>query len=65
MKVSDINWAIVMPLIILQAILAISALVNCFKQEETNGPKWMWVIIILCISLFGPIIYFIMGPKKE
>lgn len=61
----EINWAIVTPLLILQAILAIAALVNCLKQEETTGPKWMWCIIIVCISIFGPILYFIIGQKKE
>ncbi|MFP3360364.1 transcriptional regulator, partial [Planococcus sp. SIMBA_143] len=36
---NDINWALVAPLLILQAILTISALVSCIKQKETNGPK--------------------------
>ncbi|TKC15275.1 PLD nuclease N-terminal domain-containing protein [Robertmurraya kyonggiensis] len=62
---TEINWAIITPLIILQAILIIMALVNCIKQEKTNGPKWMWFLIIICISIFGPILYFILGQKKE
>lgn len=62
---TEINWAIVSPLIILQAILIIAALIHCIKQERTNGPKWMWYFIIVCISIFGPILYFIIGSKKE
>jgi hypothetical protein len=60
----DVNWSLVAPLIVLQVILMISALVSCIKQEETNGPKWMWVLIILFVNLLGPILYFVMGRKN-
>ncbi|MFZ0445678.1 MAG: PLD nuclease N-terminal domain-containing protein [Bacillus sp. (in: firmicutes)] len=60
----DINWSLVAPLIVLQVILMIAALVSCIKQEETNGPKWMWVLIILFVNLLGPILYFVMGRKN-
>lgn len=60
----DINWAIVTPIIILQAILTIAALVSCIKQEDTNGPKWLWIIIILFINILGPILYFVIGRKN-
>lgn len=61
----DINWALIAPLILLQIILAVFALVHCIKQEETNGPKWLWVIIILFINLIGPILYFVIGRKES
>lgn len=60
----EINWAILTPIIILQAILTIAALVSCIKQEETNGPKWLWIIIILFINILGPILYFVVGRKN-
>ena len=60
----DVNWSLVAPLIVLQVILMIAALVSCLKQEETNGPKWMWVLIILFVNLLGPILYFVMGRKN-
>ncbi|MGM0837148.1 MAG: PLDc N-terminal domain-containing protein [Bacillota bacterium] len=60
----DINWAILTPIIILQAILTIAALVSCIKQEATNGPKWLWIIIILFINILGPILYFVVGRKN-
>jgi len=60
----DVNWSLVAPLIVLQVILMIAALVSCMKQEETNGPKWMWVLIILFVNLLGPILYFVMGRKN-
>ena len=60
----DVNWSLVAPLIVLQVILMIAALVSCMKQEETNGPKWMWVLIILFVNILGPILYFVMGRKN-
>jgi hypothetical protein len=60
----EVNWSLVAPLIVLQAILMIAALVSCIRIEETNGPKWMWVLIILFVNLLGPILYFVMGRKN-
>ncbi|WP_205689142.1 PLD nuclease N-terminal domain-containing protein [Bacillus sp. N1-1] len=62
---NDINWALVAPLLILQGILTISALVSCIKQKETNGPKWMWILLILFVNLFGAILYFVIGRKNS
>ncbi|WP_284037885.1 PLD nuclease N-terminal domain-containing protein [Neobacillus sp. 114] len=60
---SQINWALVAPIIAIQVILMIIALVDLFKTEKTNGPKWMWVLIILFINILGPILYFVIGKK--
>lgn len=59
-----INWAIVAPLIVIQAILMIVALVSCIRAEHTNGPKWMWALIILFIGLIGPVLYFTVGRRN-
>lgn len=61
----EVNWALLAPLLVLQAILMLFALVNCLKQEETNGPKWMWILIIVLGSLLGPVVYFLIGRKNE
>jgi hypothetical protein len=50
---------------ILQAILMIAALVSCVRQQETNGPKWMWILIILFVNLLGAILYFLIGRKNS
>ncbi|AAU25546.1 MULTISPECIES: PLD nuclease N-terminal domain-containing protein [Bacillus] len=60
---ADIPWALLAPFIVLSFILAVSALVSCIKQEKTNGPKWMWILIIFGISFVGPVSYFIIGKK--
>lgn len=62
---SEINWALLAPLMILQGILMITALVSCVIQQETNGPKWMWILIILFVNLLGAILYFLIGRKNN
>ncbi|PYZ93981.1 transcriptional regulator [Salipaludibacillus keqinensis] len=61
----NINWALVAPIIVLQFILMVVALVDCLKQNQTNGPKWIWIIVILFINLIGPILYFIFGRRSN
>jgi len=55
---------LLLPLIFLQLILMISALVVCARSEATNGPKWVWVLIIVFGNLLGSIIFFIFGRKN-
>jgi Phospholipase_D-nuclease N-terminal len=63
MQFSNINWALIAPLIAIEFILIIVALIDLSKAEKTNGPKWMWVLIIVFMNIFGPILYFIFGKK--
>ncbi|HLR43377.1 MAG TPA: PLD nuclease N-terminal domain-containing protein [Pseudogracilibacillus sp.] len=59
----DINWSLIAPLIIIQLILMVVALFDLRKQEETNGPKIVWLLVIILVNTIGPIIYFIFGRK--
>ncbi|MEJ8777434.1 PLD nuclease N-terminal domain-containing protein [Pseudogracilibacillus sp. ICA-222130] len=60
----DINWSLIAPLLILQVVLMVVALLDIRKMEQTNGPKFIWVLIIIFISTIGPIAYFIFGRKE-
>jgi len=62
-ELQSIPWGIVAPLIILQLVLAVIALIDLVRAERTNGPKWMWVPIILFVSMLGPISYFVLGRR--
>ncbi|PKR76949.1 transcriptional regulator [Halalkalibacillus sediminis] len=55
---------LLIPVVILQLVLAIVALVNLIKSDSVNGPKWVWALIILLINVIGPIIYFIFGRRN-
>ncbi|WP_067840850.1 PLDc N-terminal domain-containing protein [Amphibacillus sediminis] len=54
-----------LPLIILQFILMVVALIVWFKTEETRGSKWLWLFIILTVSAIGPISFFVIGRRQN
>ncbi|MEC0241668.1 PLD nuclease N-terminal domain-containing protein [Paenibacillus dokdonensis] len=60
---TDILWNLIAPLIVIQLILAVVGLISLYKAESTWGPKWLWVIIILCGNLLGSVAYFVVGRK--
>ncbi len=60
----DINWGLIAPLLIIQLLLMVLALVDLSKAEQTNGPKIVWVFVIVILNLVGPVIYFLFGRRK-
>ena len=64
-QLANINWALIAPLFIVQAILAIVGLIDIARIHATNGPKWVWVLVVLVINTIGPIVYFIFGRKTS
>lgn len=56
---------ILLPLLVLQLILLVVALIDLLKRQETNGPKWVWLLVILFINILGPIVYFLWGRTKR
>lgn len=65
MNFSTIPWELVLPIIILQFILMLVAFIDLIRIYETNGPKWLWAIIILISGILGSILYFIVGRRNE
>ena len=53
------------PIVLLQLLLIVVALVDLVRRPKVNGPKWVWVIIILLINFIGPIAYFLVGRREE
>ncbi|MFJ8459303.1 PLDc N-terminal domain-containing protein [Lysinibacillus xylanilyticus] len=62
---NEIPWGAIAPILVLQLILMITALVSCIREEKTKGPKWLWILIILFISLIGPVLYFVVGRRND
>jgi heme/copper-type cytochrome/quinol oxidase subunit 4 len=59
----DFNWALILPFIFIQLILLTIALVDLNQRERVNGPKWLWVVIIVVVNIIGPILYFAVGRR--
>ncbi|WP_440603363.1 PLD nuclease N-terminal domain-containing protein [Bacillus sp. GB_SG_008] len=58
------NWLpLLLPLLILQFILISVALWDLLKRDFSNEYKWLWVAIIVFVSIFGPILYFTVGRR--
>lgn len=55
--------AIAVPLMIVQLILMIAALVSVVKKEVPGSDKILWILIIIFVSTIGPIIYFAVGSN--
>lgn len=56
---------LIAPLLIIQLILIVIALVDLIRREEVKYlPKWGWALIILLINLIGPISYLIIGREE-
>jgi hypothetical protein len=54
------------PLFLLQLALLIIALVDLVKREHVRGGnKIVWALVIVFISVIGPIIYLLLGRKEN
>lgn len=53
------------PILVLEIGLAIFALRDLSRREFLNGPKWMWVVVVLLVQLVGPILYFTIGRRDQ
>lgn len=59
------NWMLLIPIIVINYILVIVALVDMFRREHVaGGNKLVWALVVLLIQYIGPIIYFVFGRKE-
>lgn len=57
-------WMLLVPVILLQFILMITALIQVLKQEQFRfGNKVFWIIVVAAIQIVGPIAYFAFGKE--
>lgn len=56
---------LILPFVLLQIILIIVALRDLLKSERSNEHKWLWSAVIVFISIFGPIAYFVLGRRDR
>ena len=56
----------VIPLLIIELLLAITALVHILKHPNYRfGNRTIWIFIVLLIQIIGPVVYFIFGRGEE
>lgn len=59
-------WPFLIPLLVAELALGITALIHVLKHPNYRfGNKVMWALIVMCVQIIGPIIYFIFGRGEE
>lgn len=54
------------PIIIAELVLGIAALIHVLRHPNYRfGNKIMWILIVLFISIIGPLVYFIAGRGED
>lgn len=54
------------PLLILQLVLMVAALVDWARRRQFRYlPKMAWLLMIVLVNTIGPIIYFVVGRGDE
>ncbi|EST12563.1 PLDc N-terminal domain-containing protein [Sporolactobacillus laevolacticus] len=54
------------PIIALELILALSALIHILRHRSFRfGNMFIWIIIVLFFQIIGPIIYFTIGRGED
>lgn len=57
---------VLLPVIILNLLLAIIALVHVLRHKNYRcGNQPLWVAVVLFIQIIGPVLYFAIGRGEE
>ena len=56
---------ILVPLLLLQVTLLLLGLWDLTRPQRRvrGGNKLLWAIVVVCISIFGPLAYFLIGRE--
>ncbi|RDX00878.1 PLDc N-terminal domain-containing protein [Listeria kieliensis] len=64
MEIFGIDLMLLLPIFILYLILLVTALVDLIRHWQVRKAPIVWLVVILAVSSFGPIVYFIFGRKE-
>lgn len=64
-ELADVPWNLILPILVLQFILMIVALIDVIRNKRTNGPFIIWILIIILGGIIGSIIYFVIGRRNN
>lgn len=51
------------PILLLQIVLMVVALVDLVRRERTRGPKWVWALVVVFFNIIGPVVYLLAGRE--
>ena len=54
------------PIEVAELALAITAFVHVLRHPNYKfGNKAIWIVIVLCLQIIGPVVYFTLGRGEE
>lgn len=60
------NLPILLPLILAELVLALTALVHVLRYPSYRfGNKFFWILVVLLVQFMGPVIYFVFGRRED
>ncbi|MHC5040307.1 MAG: PLD nuclease N-terminal domain-containing protein [Planctomycetota bacterium] len=54
---------LLIPLFLFELAMRVVALISLARAEKVRGPKGVWALLIIFVSLFGWVGYFILGRE--
>jgi uncharacterized membrane protein YhaH (DUF805 family) len=55
---------LLVPLLLVWLVMLIAGLADLVRRERTRGPKWVWYLVVVCFSIIGPVLYFLLGRDE-
>lgn len=57
---------LLIPILILDVALAIIAVIHVLRHQQYRfGNRTFWLVIVIVLLLFGPLIYFVFGKGEN
>lgn len=59
-------WPFLVPLIIAELALMVTALIHVLRHPTYRfGTRALWIPIVVFIQIIGPVVYFILGRSED
>lgn len=54
------------PIVLIEMLLMITALIHVLRHKSYRfGNRIIWVILVVCLQIIGPILYFTLGRGED
>lgn len=63
---NNINFALLLPVIVLQLCLQVYTIVHIVKHQSYKfGNMWVWIVATVISGIVAPIVYFVFGKGND
>ncbi|MEV0056565.1 PLD nuclease N-terminal domain-containing protein [Saccharopolyspora shandongensis] len=52
-------------IVLVYLLLVVGVLFGVFRSDKGLGTKLAWLLLVACVPLFGPLLWFLMGWKPR